>query len=101
MRLLPTSSLVALFAAACASQPPPRPAQRQAAPGSQPKNDYVGPVWFDPAGKKVLRKTGEKTGKIAIDHKFAAEISVDGQRVASAPYAGELELVVGPHTLTI
>jgi hypothetical protein len=92
---------LALFSFACASQPPPRQAPAARPAQSKADSDYVGPVWFDPAGKKVVRKQDQKTGKIAIDHKFAAEIWVDGQRVASAPYAGELELVAGSHRLTI
>ena len=102
MRRFTSSLTAAVLLAACAAQPPPRtsPAARPVA--KKPDDpSYVGPVWFDPAGKKVVRKKDEKTGKIAIDHKFAAEISVDGQRVASAPYAGELELIAGAHTLTI
>jgi hypothetical protein len=101
MRRFSTSAVALLFAA-CASQPPPRqqPVARPL-PVKKADSDYGGPVWFDPAGKKVVRKQDQKTGKIAIDHKFAAEISVDGQRVANAPYAGELELVAGAHRLTI
>jgi hypothetical protein len=57
-------------------------------------------VWFDPTGKEVVRKSGAK-GKIAVDHRYAAEISIDGQRVATAPYAGEIELVAGEHRITI
>ncbi len=96
-------AVLALLLAACASQPPPR-ARPAAPPQAQPtakKGDYSGPVWFDPEGKKVLRKSDEKMGKIAIEHKFAAEISVDGQRVATAPYTGEIALVAGPHRITI
>jgi hypothetical protein len=65
------------------------------------KTEDIGPVWFDASGKKVVRKGEAKVAKIAIDHKFAAEISVDGERVANAPFAGELEVLVGRHRLTI
>ena len=99
MRLL---LLAAFLSSACASSPPPRTTPvASAVAKQQDTGDYGGPTWFDPTGKKVVRKRDQKTGKIALDHKFAAEISVDGQRVASAPYAGELELVAGRHRLTI
>ena len=83
----------------CASAPQRPPPKRTQAAKPPPKG-YVGPVWFDAGGKQVVR-TSKAKGKIAIDHKYAAEISVNGNRVASAPYAGEIELPMGLHRITV